>query len=71
MKIFIVGLLMIGGGLYFGLPSEWAVGWFDEVLMVLKGLLPIGLAGLGVLFLLLGISDIRDKIENRKDKEAM
>lgn len=70
MKIFIVGFLMIAGGLYLGLPTEWSAGWFDEVRMVLKGILPIGLVGVGLLALLLGIADIRDRAEVRKEEKS-
>lgn len=69
MKVFIVGLLMVVGGLYLGLPAEWAVGWFDEVLLVLKGVLPLGLIGMGLLTLLLGVADIRDRAEERKESK--
>lgn len=70
MKVFIVGLLMVVGGLYLGLPAEWAVGWFDEVLSVLKGILPLGLIGMGLLTLLLGVADIRDRAEERKESKS-
>lgn len=70
MKVFIIGLLMIAGGLYLGLPAEWAVGWFDEMLFVLKGVLPLGLVGVGLLTLLLGVADIRDRAEARKESES-
>jgi len=67
MKAFLVGLIMICGGLYLGLPTEWAFGWFEEVLAVLKGITPVALLGLGFLTLLLGVADIRDRAEARKE----
>lgn len=70
MKILISGLLMVAVGFYLGLPGDWAAGWFDEVILVLKGLLPLGLVGIGGLAILLGVADIRDRIESNKQEKA-
>ena len=66
MKAFIIGLIMVSVGLYLGYPAEWAFGWFEQVAFVIKGFAPIFLVVLGVITVLLGVADIRDRIDSRK-----
>ena len=66
MKAFIIGLVMVTAGLYLGFPAEWAFGWFEHVVFVIKGFTPIFLVGLGVVTVLLGVADIRDRTDSRK-----
>ncbi len=69
MKAFIIGVLMVGAGAYLVLPYEWALGWTDEMLETLKGITPIVLAVGGLLAMLLGVADIRDRAEARREAE--
>ena len=70
MRALLFGILMVAAALYIILPLEWALGWWTEyVLPVLKGGLPLGLGMLGGMFCLLGIADIRDRAQARREQK--
>ncbi|MCL2007100.1 MAG: hypothetical protein FWG77_03355 [Treponema sp.] len=64
MKALILGFAVILAAVLTILPA--GLGWSDDVLAFLRGSLPI-LAGLiGLILVFAGISDIKDRIDEKK-----
>lgn len=71
MVALIVGIVFILFSVYSVLPLEgWGLQWWDEVLLVLKGGIPLIAVFVGLIAVLIGIADIRDRIEAKKEEEA-
>ncbi len=69
MIALLVGIVFILFSIYSVLPIEgWGLQWWDEVLEVLKGGVPILAIFIGLIAVLIGIADIRDKIEAKKEE---
>ena len=70
MVALIVGIVCVLFALYSVLPLEgWGLRWWDEVLHVLKGGIPLVALFIGLIAVLIGIADIRDRIEAKKEEE--
>ncbi len=69
MIALIVGILLIAFTVFAGLPQ--GLGWHHEMLKVLKGGMPILLALIGLISIFVGIADIRDRKEEKKEEEKM
>ena len=72
MIALIIGLLLMAFGVWAVLPYDFPFGlsWGAEVIQFLKGAGPI-LAGLiGLIAFFIGIVDIKDKIEAKKEEKA-
>ncbi len=71
MVALIVGIVFIVFAVYSVLPIEgWGLQWWGEVLLVLKGGIPLIAVFVGLIAVLIGIADIRDRIEAKKEEEA-
>ena len=71
MVALIVGIVFIVFAVYSVLPIEgWGLQWWEEVLAVLKGGVPLIAVFVGLIAVLIGIADIRDRIEAKKEEEA-
>ncbi|TVR93680.1 MAG: hypothetical protein EA428_01670 [Spirochaetaceae bacterium] len=68
MSALAVGIAFILFAVYSVLPVEWSLQWGPEVLMFLKGGIPILAAMIGLIAVLIGIADIKDKIEAKKEE---
>lgn len=74
MVSLIVGALMIGLTVFAALPPDSAgfgLGWGKDMLLVLRGGLPIFLAFTGLIAVFIGIADIKDKSDAKKEKDSM
>ncbi|MBN1523270.1 MAG: hypothetical protein JW904_02200 [Spirochaetales bacterium] len=72
MIALIIGLLLMAFGVWAVLPFDFPMGlnWSSQVIEFLKGGGPI-LAGLiGLIAFFIGIVDIKDKIEAKKEEKA-
>lgn len=69
MVALIVGFLFIAFTVFAGLPQ--GLGWYNEMLVVLKGGGPILLALIGLISIFVGIADIRDRQEEKREEEKM
>jgi len=67
MKALILGFVIIIIAVLSFLP--FGLGWGDDVLAFLRGALPVIAVLIGLLLVFVGISDIKDRIEVRKEKE--
>jgi len=68
MKALIIGLVFAAVSVFLCIPG--IVGWWDEVLTFLKGAAPVLAFFIGLLAIFVGIADIKDRIEAKKDAEA-
>ncbi|MDR1400228.1 MAG: hypothetical protein LBJ41_09925 [Treponema sp.] len=65
MKAFILGIVVLFAVAFSVLPA--GLGWGQEVLVFLKGALPVIAAFIGLVSLFIGIADIKDQAEAHKD----
>ena len=71
MFALIIGLVCLLFAVYSVLPIDgWGLQWWDEVIQVLKGGLPLVAAFIGLIALLIGVADIRDRVEAKKEESA-
>lgn len=68
MTALLVGILILLFTIYSVLPFEWALQWWPYVLDFLKGGIPVLALFIGLVAVLIGIADIRDRIEEKKEK---
>ncbi len=68
MVALIVGLVFVVFAVYSVLPVEWSLQWGPYVLDFLKGGVPIIAIFIGLIAILIGIADIKDKMEARKEE---
>ena len=68
MLAMIIGLLLIAFTVFAALPGF--IGWGAEIVAFLKGAAPVLSAFLGVISIFVGIADIKDKKEAKKEEEA-
>ena len=69
MKAFIVGVILAAFAVFAAVPAP-GLGWWKEILFVLKGFVPLLAMFIGVVAILVGIADLKDKREARKEAEA-
>lgn len=70
MVALIVGIVLILFAVFSVLTfNGWGLGWWDEVIYVLKGLVPLVAVFIGLIAALIGVADIRDRIEAKKEEE--
>jgi len=64
-----IGVLLILFAVYAVLPFPWALGWWPDVVQFLKGGVPLIAVFIGLIAFFVGVADIKDKIESRKEEE--
>ncbi len=70
MVSLIIGLIFIAFTVFSVLPNM-PLNWGSEVILFLKGCAPVVAAFLGLILLFIGVADIKDKKEAKKEeKEA-
>ena len=69
MKALFAGLVFILFAVYAVLPPSLFgyLNWWNEVLAVLKGAVPLMALLIGLVAVLIGIADIKDSIEEKKE----
>ena len=68
MLAMIIGLALIAFTVFAALPGF--LGWGPEIITFLKGAAPVQSAFVGVIAIFIGIADIKDKREAKKEEEA-
>jgi hypothetical protein len=66
MKALIIGVLILCAAVLAVLPI--GLGWWDEVLIFLRGAVPVIAAFIGLIAVFIGIADIKDQAEAQKDE---
>ena len=71
MIALVIGILLVLFGVYAVLPfqSPGFLNWSREVLVFLKGGVPIFAFLIGLIAFFIGIADIKDKIEAKKEDQ--
>lgn len=62
-----LGLILFAG--YSVLAVPWSPGWWDEALEFLKGGVPILAVFIGLVSFFVGIADLKDKVEAKREEE--
>ena len=73
MKAVIIGLVILAAAVFAILPPEifgFGLGWGVEVIIFLKGALPVIAILIGIIAVFIGIADIKDRAEARKEDKA-
>jgi hypothetical protein len=68
MVALIVGLIFIAFAVYSVLPVEWSLQWWPYVVDFLKGGVPIMAIFIGLIAVFIGIADIKDRIEAKREE---
>lgn len=66
MKALILGIIILFGVIFSVLPT--GLGWGKDVLVFLKGALPVIAAFIGLISLFIGIADIKDMNEAKHEE---
>jgi NADH:ubiquinone oxidoreductase subunit 3 (subunit A) len=68
MVALLVGLLLIVFAVFAVLPFPWALRWWPEVVQFLKGGVPLMAVFIGIISFFVGVADIKDKIETKREE---
>jgi len=68
MVAMIVGLILIAFAVFAALP--FGLGWGNEILMFLQGCAPVLAAFVGLIAIFIGIADVKDKKEAKKEENS-
>ena len=68
MVAIIVGLVLIAFTVFAALPG--GLSWGAEIISFLKGASPVMAAFVGLISVFIGIADLKDKNEAKKEEEA-
>ena len=66
MKALIVGIILSAFAVFAALPAP-GLSWWKEILFVLKGFVPLLAVFIGIVAILVGVADIKDKREAKKE----
>jgi len=66
MKALILGFAVIAVAVLAVLPA--GLGWAQDVLAFLRGSLPVIAVLIGLILIFVGVADIKDRAEERKEK---
>ena len=69
MIALLIGILLVLFAVYSVLPFDWSLNWWGEVIEFLKGGVPIMAVFIGLISFFVGIADIKDKIESKKEEQ--
>ena len=73
MVALIVGILLIGFTVFAAIPPEligFGLGWGNDIVLFLRGCMPILAAFVGLVSIFIGIADLKDKQEAKKEEES-
>lgn len=69
MVAIILGILFIAFTVYAVLPMAGCLNWGADVINFLKGCAPVLAAFIGIISILIGAADIKDKNEAKKEEQ--
>ena len=67
MKALILGFVVIIVAVLAVLPA--GLGWAEDVLTFLRGSLPVVAVLIGLILVFVGIADLKDRVETKKDPD--
>ena len=71
MKSLIIGLVFLAAAVFAALPKPpdgFGLGWWGDVLVFLRGGLPVIAVFIGIIAVFIGIADMRDRAEAKKEE---
>ena len=71
MKSLIIGMIILAAAVFAALSSEFAgfgLGWWKDILAFLRGGLPVIAVLVGLIAVFIGIADMKDRAEARKEE---
>jgi len=71
MKSLVIGIIILAAAVFAALPPEVAgfgLGWWEDVLVFLRGALPVIAVLVGFIAVFIGIADMKDRAEAKKEK---
>jgi len=71
MKSVILGLVIVAAAAFAVLPPEmfgFGLGWGNDVLAFLRGGLPVIAVLIGLIAIFIGIADVKDRAEAKKEE---
>jgi hypothetical protein len=68
MKALILGIVIIAAAVCAVLPA--GLGWWGDVLVFLRGALPVIAVFIGLIAIFIGIADIKDRAEAKKEEAS-
>ncbi|MDR2109842.1 MAG: hypothetical protein LBP32_00890 [Spirochaetaceae bacterium] len=68
MKALIFGIVILAAAVIAAAPAGF--GWWGDVVVFLKGALPVIAALIGLIAVFIGIADIKDRAEVKKEKSG-
>lgn len=70
MGALIIAVLFLGAAVFSILPIEGLLNWGPDVLVFFRGALPVLAFLVGIVALIIAISDIRDRVLSKKEKSS-
>lgn len=64
-----IGIVFIAFAVFSVLPAPYGLNWFADVLLFLRGAAPVLAVFLGLIIAFIGVADIKDKIDAKKEEE--
>jgi len=71
MKSLIIGIFVLAAAVFVALPPEIAgfgLGWWKDVLAFLRGGLPVFAVVVGLIAVFIGIADMKDRAEAKREQ---
>jgi hypothetical protein len=73
MKALLIGILILAAAVFAALPPGilgFGLGWWQDILVFLRGALPVIAVLVAVIAVFIGIADIKDRAEAKKEEAA-
>lgn len=68
MVALLVGIVFIAFAIYSVLPVSWSLEWWPYVVDFLRGGVPIVAVFIGLIAVFIGIADIKDRMEAKREE---
>jgi len=75
MKSLIIGIIILAAAAFAALPSDTfgsglgGLGWGTDILAFLRGALPVIAVLIGIIAVFIGIADMKDRAEAKKEEQ--
>lgn len=63
-----IGIVLVLFAVYSVLPVTWGLQWWADVIQFLKGAVPILAVFIGLIAFFVGVADLKDKREAKKEE---
>jgi hypothetical protein len=73
MKSLFIGVVVLAAAVFAALPPDTAgfgLGWWKDILVFLRGGLPVIAVLIGLVAIFIGIADLKDRAGAKKEKES-